>query len=262
MQPRQVNTIEDARQILKDRDLSHVKVGVIDLDGIVRGKYMSRDKFFSALESGFKLCEVIFGWDSSDQLYPNAQFTGWHTAFPDAVVHIDPTTCRSVPEEGNMVFFLADFEGRAAELCPRTLLKKVISRADALEFKATVAAEFEFFVFDETSDSVRKKGYRNLETLSPGSFGYSTLRSSVHSEIYHDLMRLGAEMDVPLEGLHTETGPGVLEAAIEHTDALTAADRAIVFKTFSKIMAQRRGKMLTFMAKWSNNVPGQNEIAS
>ncbi|EIM31269.1 hypothetical protein MicloDRAFT_00002590 [Microvirga lotononidis] len=74
MQPRQVNTIEDARQILKDRDLSHVKVGVIDLDGIVRGKYMSRDKFFSALESGFNLCEVIFGWDSSDQLYPNAQF--------------------------------------------------------------------------------------------------------------------------------------------------------------------------------------------
>jgi glutamine synthetase len=65
-------------------------------------------------------------------------------------------------------------------------------------------------------------------------------------------------MDTPLEGLHTETGPGVLEAAIEYSDALSAADRAVIFKTFSKVLAQRQGKMLTFMAKWSNAYPGQS----
>jgi glutamine synthetase len=65
-------------------------------------------------------------------------------------------------------------------------------------------------------------------------------------------------MDTPLEGLHTETGPGVLEAAIEYTDALAAADRAVIFKTFSKVLAQRQGKMLTFMAKFSNAYPGQS----
>jgi len=65
-------------------------------------------------------------------------------------------------------------------------------------------------------------------------------------------------MDMPIEGLHTETGPGVLEAAILYTDALAAADRAVLFKTFSKVWAERQGKMLTFMAKWSSAYPGQS----
>ena len=65
-------------------------------------------------------------------------------------------------------------------------------------------------------------------------------------------------MDMPLEGLHTETGPGVLEAAIEYADALSAADRAALFKTFTKVLAERQGKMVTFMAKWSNAFPGQS----
>src|SRR5437588_1386729 len=65
-------------------------------------------------------------------------------------------------------------------------------------------------------------------------------------------------MRFPLEGLHTETGPGVVEAAIAHADALEAADRAALFKTYTKILAERRGWMATFMAKWSRDWPGQS----
>ena len=65
-------------------------------------------------------------------------------------------------------------------------------------------------------------------------------------------------MDFEIEGLHTETGPGVLEAAIRVDDALRAADKAALFKTFTKILAQRRGWMATFMAKWSPDWPGQS----
>jgi glutamine synthetase len=258
MDARQVKTVADAREIVDARGLTHVKVGFADLDGVVRGKYMARNKFFASLESGVKFCDVVFGWDSNDQLYDSSTFTGWHTAFPDATMRIDPSTCRNVSGEGDMLFFLGEFDGEAAALCPRRLLGRVIERAAGLGFKASAAAEFEFFVFDETPHSLRDKKYRDLKTLTPGWFGYSMLRSSVESEFYHALIRLGADMDAPIEGLHTETGPGVLEAAIEYTDALAAADRAVVFKTFSKVLAQRMGKMLTFMAKWSNSVPGQS----
>jgi glutamine synthetase len=258
MDARRITTVADARELVQARGLSHVKLGVTDIDGVMRGKYMARDKFFSALESGFKFCDVIFGWDSSDQLYDKATFTGWHTAYPDATALIDPTTCRDVPLEGDMLFFLGEFEGAAEAVCPRRLLRRVIDRAAKNGFAAKVAAEFEFFVFDETPHGVREKGYRNLKNLTPGWFGYSMLRSSVDSDFYHDLLKLCSAMDVPLEGLHTETGPGVLEAAIEYCDALAAADRAAIFKTFSKVLAQRQGKMLTFMAKWSNSYPGQS----
>jgi hypothetical protein len=50
----------------------------------------------------------------------------------------------------------------------------------------------------------------------------------------------------------------VLKAALTYCDALEAADRAALFKTFAKIVAQRHGVMATFMAKWSNSVPGQS----
>jgi glutamine synthetase len=258
MDPRQVKTAADARAIVEQRGLSHVKVGVFDVDGVLRGKYMGRDKFFSALEKGFGFCDVVLGWDSNDQLYDNVKLTGWHTAYPDANVRVLPQTCRALPLEGDMLMFLAEFEGAAEECCPRGVLRRVLQRAEDMGYRVSAAAEFEFFLFEETPHSVREKGYRNLRNITPGFFGYSTLRSSVHAEFYHDLLKLGAGMDFPLEGLHTETGPGVLEAAIVHCDALEAADRAALFKTYCKVLAQRRGWMATFMAKWSRDWPGQS----
>jgi len=69
---------------------------------------------------------------------------------------------------------------------------------------------------------------------------------------------MAGDMEMPLEGLHTETGPGVLEAALEHSDALRAADNAVLFKTFMKVLAQQNNLMATFMAKWSADYPGQS----
>lgn len=258
--PRKVHTIEQAKAIVQERDLTHVKVGVADMDGVIRGKYMSREKFFSALDNGFGFCDVVLGWDSNDQLYEgvNIKYTGWQTGYPDAPVRIVPDSCRDVYGEPGMLFFLAEFESAAEAICPRGLLKRILDMAGAMGFEAKAAFEYEFFLFNETPHSVRDKGYQNLTPITPGFFGYSTLRNSVHSELYQDLLALCEQMDFPLEGLHTETGPGVLEAAITVDDALSAADKALLFKTFTKVWAQRHDMMATFMAKWSNDYPGQS----
>ena len=258
MDAKSVRSVADAKAIVEARGLSHVKVGVFDADGVMRGKYMNREKFFSALDKGFGFCDVVLGWDSNDQLYDNVSFTGWHTAYPDAMVRIIPSSCRDVPFEEHMVLFLAEFDGAAEAICPRGVLRRVLKRAADMGYSITAAAEFEFFVFDETPDSIREKGYRNLKTITPGFFGYSMLRSTVHADFYRELLQLGEDMRFPIEGLHTETGPGVLEAAIAHSEALEAADRAALFKTFTKVFAQRKGWMASFMAKWSKDWPGQS----
>jgi glutamine synthetase len=49
-----------------------------------------------------------------------------------------------------------------------------------------------------------------------------------------------------------------MEAALHYCEALEAADRAALFKTFTKVLMQRRGLMATFMAKWSASLPGQS----
>ena len=122
MKTKDVKTIDDARAIVEERGLTHVKVGLFDNDGIMRGKYMSREKFFSSLKHGFAFCDVVLGWDSMDQLYDNATYTGWHTGYPDAPVRILPASCRNIPFEDGMLLFLAEFSGQAKNICPRATL--------------------------------------------------------------------------------------------------------------------------------------------
>ncbi|MEA3292572.1 MAG: glutamine synthetase [Pseudomonadota bacterium] len=254
----EVTNANQAREIIEERGLSHVKVGLFDVDGVLRGKYMGAEKFLSTLDKGFAFCDVVLGWDSDDQLYDNVSYTGWHTGYPDAPVRIVPESCREVPFEGHMLLFLAEFADQAEPHCPRGLLRRVIERGKAMGLSAFGACEFEFFLFNETPLSVREKEYRNLVNITPGNFGYSMLRSSVEADFYHELLETCDKMDFPLEGLHTETGPGVLEAAIKVDEIMNAADKGALFKTFTKVLAQRRGWIATFMAKWSPEWAGQS----
>ncbi len=256
MEPRQVRTAADARRIVQERGLRHIKVGVHDLDGILRGKYLHVDKFNSALDGGMGFCDVVLGWDSNDQLYDNVTYTGWHTAYPDANVRILPDTCRDIATESGNLLFLCEFTDAAEALCPRGVLRRVLARAADMGFEVKVGFEYEFFVFAETPFSIREKGYRNLKPISPGFFGYSMLRNSVLSDWYRDLLDMCEAMDMGIEGLHTETGAGVLEAALRVREGLAAADAAALFKLYTKVLAQKRDWLATFMAKWSKDWPG------
>lgn len=129
MNARDVTNIKQARQLIEERKIEHIKVGVFDIDGVLRGKYMSKEKFFSSLENGFGFCDVVLGWDVQDQLYDNVKYTGWHTGYPDAEVKIIPSSCRELPLENNMLFFLAEFSGRAEDICPRATLNRVLDKA-------------------------------------------------------------------------------------------------------------------------------------
>ena len=254
----QITTEADAIAYVRQRDLPYVRLGVFDIDGVFRGKYVNRDKFESAAEKGFGFCDVVVGWDSNDQLYDNVQVTGWHTAYPDAAIRVVPETMRLIPDEGDLPLFIGEFADKWEGVCPRGTLRRVLKRAADLGFRVSAAAEFEFFLFEETPHSVREKRYRDLRTITPGYYGYSMLRSSVHADFYRDLLDMARAMDFELEGLHTETGPGVIEAAIRVDEALAGADKAALFKTYTKVLAQKRGWMASFMAKWSRDWPGQS----
>ncbi|HEY1230702.1 MAG TPA: glutamine synthetase, partial [Ramlibacter sp.] len=69
MQANQPFSAQDVMALVDARKLSHVKVAVADIDGVLRGKYLARDKFESCLKGGLSMCNVVLGWDSQDQLY-------------------------------------------------------------------------------------------------------------------------------------------------------------------------------------------------
>src|SRR4029077_14540567 len=98
--------VKQLREVFEERGIRKVKVGGFDVDGVLRGKYVSLDKFWGALDHGSRLCRVIFGWDIGDVFYDNAKVTGWHSGYPDAHARVDTSTFRVIPWEPDTAAFL------------------------------------------------------------------------------------------------------------------------------------------------------------
>jgi len=160
-----------ALEQLKRSGAQKVKLAVSDIDGILRGKYMHIDKFLSVAQphpnGGFGFCDVVFGWDSSDQCYDNTEVTGWQHGFPDSLARIDLDTARRVPWDNNVPFFLGEFinpDGSPYPVCPRQTLRRVLKRAEKMGLMPMCGMEFEWFNFLETTSwkhlrpGHRKKG--------------------------------------------------------------------------------------------------------
>ncbi len=252
-------SLDGLREDFARRGIRNVKVGGFDIDGVLRGKYLAPEKFFSAAEGGLGFCDVIFGWDSADALYDNAAVTGWHTGYPAAMAQIDLSTYRVLPWESNTAAFLLDFvnaDGSPYEASPRQLLKQVVAHAAKMGFRAYFGSEYEFFIFQETPHSLRAKRFEGLQSLTPGMFGYSWVRSSANAPLVHALLDGLRDFNVTLEGFHTETGPGVYEAAVLYDECLASGDKAALFKTAVKEICARQGLTPCFMAKWNAQLPG------
>ncbi len=98
---------------------------------------------------------------------------------PDGILVIQMRQCVFCPSPvarfhlNRTEIFLAEFFAPAEKICPRDILRRVIEKANTMEFSAYVGFEYEFFVFNETRESIRKKHYHDLKTLALGNFGYS-----------------------------------------------------------------------------------------
>jgi glutamine synthetase len=238
-----MSEIDDLLKDLSGKGIHRIKLGVTDIDGVLRGKYISLAKFASSY-AGLGFCDVIFGWDIGDVLYENSAYTGWHTGYPDTQARVDCSTLRTIPWEPGTALFLIDLfskDGVPIAISPRQVFRNVLDRARAKGFLAKFAAEYEFWFFRETPQSLREKHFR-----------------SQNAPMVLDIIDQLAAFDIALEGFHTETGPGVYEAAIAVDEGVAAADKAALFKTALKEIGARHGAIPTFMAKWSSDMPGSS----
>ena len=235
-----------------------IKFAVCDIDGILRSKTIHFDKIKNNINREIGFCDVIFGWDSNDECYSPNDFTGWHTGYPDQTCRLDSDTFRQIPWDQQTPFFLADFSHQVNRFipCPRTLLKKIIRQAADLDYKALFGAEFEWMNFQSFPGGTPEALITNPVPITSGMFGYSQTRPMHYREYFNQLFTDLANFDIPLESLHTETGPGVYEAAIGYDQVLQAADKATLFKSSVKEIALQHRITASFMARWNEQLPG------
>lgn len=127
-------TIEALPSILADDN--SVKLAGVDIDGILRGKLISKKKFLSVAKAGFGFCSVIFGWDMHDQTYfKELAVSNKENGYRDLIAIPDLSTFRRIPWEDNVPFFLVSFfdpdTNEPLSACPRQLLKRQVDKLQA-----------------------------------------------------------------------------------------------------------------------------------
>ena len=105
----------------------YVKVAVVDIDGVLRGKYLDKDKFLSATEERVRVLQRGVRVGLGRRVLRQRHLHGWRSGYPDAEVRIDLSTHRRIPWEDDRDFFLGDFvaaDGAPLEVCPRRVLRR------------------------------------------------------------------------------------------------------------------------------------------
>ncbi|KAF2669102.1 glutamine synthetase-like protein [Microthyrium microscopicum] len=267
-------TIDNLANILQD-DIS-VKVAGVDIDGQLRGKLMAKSKFLSVAKEGFGFCSVIFGWDMHDQTYfRELKISNKENGYRDLIAVPHLKTFRRIPWENNIPFVLVSFMDpdtmEPISACPRGLLATIVDKIEAKGYQAMAGAEYEFFQFrtpgadngtnqsaPSTSAFLRNNPVSALPTITEGMFGYSLTRPVHNQEYYYSIFNTCDQFKCGIEGWHTESGPGVFEAALLFNEIREMADRAALFKLTAKALGTKFGITPCFMAKPREGLPGNS----
>ncbi|KAK2802301.1 hypothetical protein FQN51_004590 [Onygenales sp. PD_10] len=255
---------------------TQVKVAGVDADGILRGKLMSKRKFLSIAEDGFGFCSVIFGWDMHDMTYfKELAVSNKENGYRDMVAVPDLSSFRRIPWENNVPFFLIRFLDPDTKepiiACPRGLLGTAVEKMEKHGYRAMAGAEYEFYQFrvPQTSNAVERNSSSTatflkenpvsaLPPLTEGMFGYSLTRTVHNQEYYYRIFDTCRDFKCNIESWHTESGPGVFEAALEFGEIKEIADRASLFKYTVKSLGSKYGITPVFMAKPRQGLPGNS----
>ncbi|MBV9710457.1 MAG: glutamine synthetase [Ktedonobacteraceae bacterium] len=254
--------ITEIKQLIADGKIEYIKIGAPDIEGVYRGKRVASRFFLDSLDSGFAQCDVLFGWDIAENVLPNLTFSNWTRGFADIVMKPDLATFALVPWEENVASCICDLwteHGERVTISPRYLLSTLVERARSLGYEPMAASELEFRFFRENQVSLREKDFGpGLTPLNPGMNCYVISQSSADDQLLGRIARMMRDSGVEIEGYNREHGPGMYEMNIHYSNALTAADRTMLFKTGVKEICHQMGLSATFMAKWNDQEDGSS----
>ncbi len=254
--------IAEIRKSIDEGKIEFVKIGAADIEGVYRGKRVAARHFLNSLEDGFAQCDVLYGWDIAENVLPNLKVSNWERGFADIIMKPDLTTFAMVPWEENVASCICDLwteHGEPVSVSPRFVLNNVVERALSLGFEPMAASELEFRFFRENQVTVREKDFGpNLTPLNPGLNCYAISQASADDHLLGRIARMMRDHGVEIEGYNREHGPGMYEMNIRYSDALTAGDRTMLFKTGVKEICHQLGYTASFMAKWNDQEDGSS----
>ncbi|MHA6641203.1 glutamine synthetase family protein [Mesorhizobium sp. A623] len=235
-------------------------VAMTDTNGLLRGQMVSVALLAGIAKNGMGMSPVTFALDPTDVVLTAPGITDETADFHDDPLMLDHTTLRRLPwsKPGYDLLVLGNYSGPTAELCPRSILRSVIDRAATAGFTPRYGLELEYTLFNETPESARAKGYRNLVTATLHKSHDLVLYQAQQTEWYEAVGAMCESLRIDIAKMHEEIGGGFLEACIAAGTGLEPADQLVLLKNFLRALAQRQGKCVTFMPRWNEDADSQS----
>lgn len=245
----------------QDELLSQIKAGTIDTIlvaapdplGRLVGKRFTGESFIrDVLNGATHGCNYLFAVNMEMDPQNGYALANWESGFGDFEMRADLSAIFPLPWETASALVLADFHhhhGSLVEEAPRTVLRRQVERLQARGWKANLASELEFYLFNEDYPAAAEKGYHALTPSSSYRIDYHLLQPGRDEPLMRAIRNGMSAAGIPVENSKGEWGCGQHEINIRYGAPLVVADRHTVFKHGAKHLAQTHGKSITFMAK-------------
>ena len=232
---------------------------VCDTNGVPRGKTVDGSAFApgdSAHMAAAVFCQCITGDYAEEPMQAYCPEDG------DMLLVPDWATCRNVPwKTGECRQVICDTVGKTGDpvpFDPRNLLKRILGMYAEKGWTPVVAPEIEFYLLEppkrEDRALVPASGMNDRAEFGGEAFSSDALDK--YAPFLDAVRATSAEIDIPVQAMVHELGPGQIELNIDHDEALVQADRLFLVKRLVKACALRHGHLASFMAKPVANLPG------
>lgn len=235
-------TILEALQFVEENDVKFIRLAFCDIFGRQKNISIMPKELPRAFESGISFdASAIRGFMNVEEsdlfLVPEA-----------GTISILPWR----PSHGRVMRFFSNIkhpDGTPFEGDGRYILKKAVQQCANMGYVCKIGTECEFYLFEtdekgNPTDQPHDHGtYCDIAPLDKGE--------NVRREICLTL----EEMGLLPESSHHEQGPGQNEIDFQYSDAMTAADNLITFRSAVKVVAARNGLYASFMPK---PIPGKS----
>lgn len=254
-------TLDTLRRAIKDGRIDTVLTCFVDMQGRLIGKRVTGHFFLDSVVNEMHVCDYLLTVDMEMEPVPGYKAASWDTGYGDFGVRPDLNTLRVIPWLPGTALVLGDcvdHHGEELAHSPRTMLKKQIARLRERGMVAKMASELEFYVFDDSYEAARAKGYTDLQTAGWYIEDYHIFQTTKEEPLIRAIRNGMDGAGIPIEFSKGEWGPGQEEINLCYAEALEMADRHAIYKNGVKEIAYLQGKSVTFMAKWDYERAGNS----
>lgn len=255
-------TFDELKSAVATGIIDTVLACAVDMQGRLIGKRFAARYFVDTAHDETHGCNYLLANDIDMEPVPGYAAASWTKGYGDFVMKPDLSTLRVTPWLDGTALCLCDILDHHTHddlpHSPRALLKRQVARLTERGWKGFFASELEFYLFDETYESARAKGWRRLDTSSPYIQDYVIQLTSKEEGVMRAIRNALEGAEIPVENSKGEWGPGQEEINVRYTDALTMADRHVILKNACKEIATQHGKAITFMAKYDYGLAGNS----